>query len=287
MAKEFFQYPETAPLFDLLEEVTRRSGVSRAIAFEDFLTMSVCALSDGRMEDLYLQTVAKHTAGKPGKRGCDTLAQMFAQLVVAMEQDTRELMKDVLGDLFQGSISYGENGLYLTPMPICELITQLTIGVSTSTDQPEVASEDAAPGHSEPIPDAAAPDPISDLLPRRVHDPCCGSGRMLLAAAQNRRHWEFIGQDVDLRCVRITTLNLAFRNLYGYVIHGNTLAVEQKLIYRTGFDGRGFVREIPLTACPSAVQAEVRETATPPIEPDEIESTPEERPRPQGQLRLF
>ncbi len=104
---------------------------------------------------------------------------------------------------------------------------------------------------------------------------------MLLAAAQNHRHWEFVGQDVDLRCVRITTLNLAFRNLYGYVIHGNTLAVEQKLIYRTGFDGRGFVREIPLTACPPAVEAEVRQKATPPpMDSDEIESATEQRPRP-------
>jgi len=114
MAKEFFHYPETAKLFELLEEVTRRSSVSRAIAFEDFLTMSVCSLSGQRMEDLYLQTVAKHTAGKKGKRGCDVIARMFGELVEAMEQDTRDQMKDILGDLFEGGISYGEHGQFMT-----------------------------------------------------------------------------------------------------------------------------------------------------------------------------
>lgn len=90
MPKEFFHYPETARLFDLLEEAAQRSSVSRGQAFEDFLTMSVCSLSGGRMEELYLQTVAKHTAGKKGKRGCDVIARMFAELVAAMEQDTRD-----------------------------------------------------------------------------------------------------------------------------------------------------------------------------------------------------
>lgn len=90
MAKEFFSYPETPPIFKLLEETSQRSGVSRAQTFEDFLTMSVCALSGGRMEDEYLRTVQKHTAGKPGKRGCDSMAEMFAKLVMAMEHDTQQ-----------------------------------------------------------------------------------------------------------------------------------------------------------------------------------------------------
>lgn len=96
-----------------------------------------------------------------------------------------------------------------------------------------------------------------------VHDPCSGSGRMLLAAASINRHWEFVGQDVDIRCVRMTALNLAFRNLYGYVIWGNTLALDKKLVYRTGFDGCGFVREIPLGNCPTPVQGAVNTPSVP------------------------
>lgn len=31
---------------------------------------------------------------------------------------------------------------------------------------------------------------------RSVNDPCCGSGRMLLAAADIQPNWHFVGQDV-------------------------------------------------------------------------------------------
>lgn len=77
----------------------------------------------------------------------------------------------------------------------------------------------------------------------RVHDPCCGSGRMLLAYADHHGSAELIGQDIDLRCVKMTAINLALRNRYGYVLWGNSLARECKLGYRTGMNmAGGFIR---------------------------------------------
>lgn len=222
MPKEQFLYAETKPVFDLIEETSRRSGVSRAQAFEDYLHMSVCALSGGQMEEQYIATVTKHSEGKPSKRGCDTIAQAFGALVDAMEK-TRY---DILGDLFQGSITYGEAGQFLTPEPICDMMARMTIdGADTATGERKTAC-----------------------------DPCCGSGRMLLAVAKVQPHWEFVGQDVDLRCVRMTAINLALRNLYGYVIWGNSLGLEKRLVYRTGFNLRGVIREIPIEDCPAPVQ---------------------------------
>lgn len=284
MAKEFFHYPETASLFELLEETSRRSGVSRAQAFEDFLTMSACSLSGGRMEDLYLQTVAKHTSGSPGKRGCDSIARMFGELVAAMEQDTREQMKDILGDLFQGCISYGEHGQFLTPMPVCELMARMTLqGDSETNEAGESLGQEDQPFNSQPTAEPANWRPWER---RNVCDCCCGSGRMLLAAASINRSYEFVGQDVDLRCVRMTALNLAFRNLYGYVIWGNSLGNEKKLVYRTGFDGIGVVREIPLSACPAPVQQVVqREAAI--KEADASQTDDDAPPSTTTQLRLF
>ncbi len=53
------------------------------------------------------------------------------------------------------------------------------------------------------------PQEKTDLDGRRtVNDPCCGSGRMLLSAAKIQPSWQFVGQDVDLRCVRMTAINL-------------------------------------------------------------------------------
>lgn len=229
MPRETFFYPETGQLLSLLDEAAQRSAVSRGQAFEDFLHLAVAALSGGAMEDQYLSVVKKHGAGERERRGCDSLAALLGAVVAQMEQ-TRDDMKDVLGDLFQGAITYNEAGQFLTPMSLCRLMAQLTVV--------DIAEDDAAPT-------------------RRICDPCCGSGRMLLAVAEIHRHWEFVGSDIDLRCVRITALNLAFRNLYGYVIHGNSLANERRLVYRTGFNLRGFIREIPIKECPDLVQEAV------------------------------
>jgi len=250
LPKEQFLYPETKAVFDLIEETSQRSGVSRGQAFEDFLQMSLCALSGGQMEEQYLQTVQRHIAGHKGKRGCDCIAEAFGRMIAVIE----ETRKDVLGDMFQGGITYGEAGQFLTSESVCQLMARMTIeGV------------DMAPGET-----------------KTVCDPCCGSGRMLLAAAELRPHWEFIGQDVDLRCVRMTAINLALRNRYGYVIWGNSLSNDRRLVYRTGFNARGFVRQLapeaPLPAAADSITAQ-----------DQIE-VPADLPSnalPKSQLRLF
>ena len=76
-------------------------------------------------------------------------------------------------------------------------------------------------------------------------------------AAENgevSRNNEFYGQDIDLRCVRMTALNLAFRNPYGWIAWADALAVEQRLVCRTGFNGRGFISTGALEECPPSVR---------------------------------
>lgn len=104
VSKEQFLYNETNPVFDLIEEASQRSGVSRGQALEDFLHMSVCAMSGGTMENQYLAVVERHKHGKPGRRGCDSIARAFGTLVASMEQTQGEMI-DILGDLFQGAIT--------------------------------------------------------------------------------------------------------------------------------------------------------------------------------------
>jgi len=247
VAKEQFFYDGTKQLFALLDETARRSGVSRSQAFEDFLLMSISALSGGQMEDQYMQTVQKHTEGKRGKRGCDSIAQMFGTLTQLME----ETRADVLGDRFQGAITYGEAGQFLTPESLTDLMASLAISdLQTDSEQCPTFS-----------------------------DPCCGSGRMLLSVVEKHPRCELVGQDVNLRCVRMTAINLALRNAYGHVIWGNSLTVEKKLVYRTGFNGRGIVREIPIEACPAPVEQSLSESdSTRQLPP------PDDRPKKQGEL---
>ena len=242
MPREQFQLPQTEQLLKLLDETARRSAVSRAVAFEDFLHMSVCCLSGGQMEEQYLATVAKHAKGKPGQRGCDSIAELFARSIEMMEQTHGEII-DVLGDLFQGSITYGENGQFFTPSSIARMMGQMTIADLSDEARSEKKS---------------------------VYDPACGSGRMLLGVAEQCPHWLFVGKDTDLRCVRLTSLNLALRNLYGYVIHGNSLTNEEWLVYRTGFNGLGVIQELKIEDCPSAVQQAAAQSKPEPVA-DELE----------------
>ena len=271
MAKEQFFHPESAELLKTLDEAARRSGVSRGQAWEDFLLMALCALSGGRMEEQYMAVVKKHSQGKPGRRGCDSIAELFGRAVAAMGE-TRGEMKDILGDLFQSAITYGENGQFLTPEPVCRLMAKMTVGDVSDEEKREQ---------------------------KTVGDPACGSGRMLLAVAEIQPNWVFVGQDVDLRCVRVTALNLALRNLYGYVIHGNSLADERRLVYRTGFDLVGVIAEVQLGDCPEPVQSiavqppatspEGAPASTPLDQPNQAGSADHEAtlPRRTNQLRLF
>jgi hypothetical protein len=89
---------------------------------------------------------------------------------------------------------------------------------------------------------------------------------MLLAMAKVNPNGVFVGQDADLRCVKITAINLALHNLYGHVIWGNSLTNERKLVYETGFNGKGVIRriadeEIPSVPAMKSAPAEPRSEA--------------------------
>ena len=233
--------------------------------------MTMCSLSGGRMEEQYLAVVKKHSEGKKGRRGCDSIAELFAKSIAAMEtEETRGEMKDILGDLYQGAITYGEAGQFFSPPPIARMMAAMTVGDVSEEEKHERKS---------------------------VSDPACGSGRMLLAVAEMHPHWLFVGQDVDLRCVRMCAINLALRNLYGYVIHGNSLANERRLVYRTGFDLVGVISEVSIEHCPEPVQKIVAEPTslaespaalTSPDEPCGSSGDADDEPKPRtNQLRLF
>jgi hypothetical protein len=101
--------------------------------------------------------------------------------------------------------------------------------------------------------------------------------------------------DYALRCVRMTAINLALRNLYGYVIWGNSLGSKSKLVYRTGFNLRGFVQEITPGEGIPVVPPENERGAEPPTtdttmsssEIEVVQTSSNDPPIPTKQLRLF
>lgn len=232
VSREQFFHRESELLFKKLETLSQRSGVSRGVAFEDWLTAMVCALAAETKETEYLAMIGRHTAGKPGTRGCDLMGEMFGALVAAMDESDA----DILGDLYQGCITYGEAGQYFTPESVTKLLARMTV------------DPDARPESGRPI---------------YVNDPCCGTGRMLLEAATVNPHVELVGQDVDPRCARMTAINLGLRGRYGWVLCGNSLTGETSFAYRVApffqetpaGPRRGVIRDVLPEATPAPVIA--------------------------------
>lgn len=78
------------------------SSRDRSKVFDDFLTITVCALSMQQKEDIYLQTIKRYK-----KEEVETFAMAFAGLVDWMEHHP---LQDAFGDYFQQYISGGHNG---------------------------------------------------------------------------------------------------------------------------------------------------------------------------------
>lgn len=231
MAKEQFTIAASQNIVDLFDLASNQTGLSRGQVFEDFLTMTRCALAGQTMEDEYLTTVAKgYGKGEEGRRGIDTIIKAFAELVVAMD-DTKQ---DVLGDIFTGAITYGERGQFFTPDSVCDLMGAMTV--------PTVPTAE----------------------PQSICDPACGSGRMLLSVGKIQPHWEFTGQDVDHRAAQMTAINLGLNGLRGWAVWQNTLTLKCHRVYKIGFNlAGGVIREVPVERSPFHYQSIASSAKTP------------------------
>lgn len=103
--------------------------------------------------------------------------------------------KDPFGDFFMEYLSSDRKGQFFTPEELCELQARMMI--------PEELPDDAT-----------------------IADPCCGSGRLLLAAAKINRRALFYAADLDLTCCKMTLLNFIMNTMSGEIAWMNTLSLE-------------------------------------------------------------
>jgi len=159
--------------------------------FDDFLTMSVCALSQnpdtGKSydEELYLETISNYKNDELRFR----FPKMFASLVLEMEERTGSSMgNDVLGEFYEQNLYRKGTSQYFTPYPVCHFMASA------------ICEE-----HKE----------IGSKRPLRILDPCCGSGRMLLAAKTiSGPYHEFYGIDIDATCVKMAAINFFLNGMF-------------------------------------------------------------------------
>ena len=152
--------------------------------FDDFLEMVICSLSLGAKEERYHEIVRNYE-----KPDAYLMAEAFGALVIEMDNNG-EGLKDGFGDFYMEYLSYGRNGQFFTPESICDMMARILNPAGFG---------------------------------KKVADCCCGSGRMLLAAAKISRNSLFFGADIDRTCAMMCLVNLCLNGLLGEVCWMDTL----------------------------------------------------------------
>ena len=163
-------------------------------SFEDWLALAINAFQ--RDDESYMKIMAHYGSrtAPMGKKDhpADHFARALGTWMAAMQAEPA----DYLGRTYdEQALANNYAGQFFTPEPLVELMAAMTM-----------------------------PDELSDEA--LVHDPACGSGRMLIAGIKRNRYATFLGTDTDLTCVHMATLNCLVRNANSWIIHGNSLSLE-------------------------------------------------------------
>lgn len=178
-------------------------GYNGSRVFQDWIgVMFYAFLHD---DPHYLEIMGQYrNEGPTEQREANHFAKATAHLLEYMQSTNEE----VLRVLFEEYASDTHQRQYLTPSSIAQLMAQI----------------------------------CQSSLPQtgyiKVMDPSCGAGVCLIATAKNQTQEQlnqtlFIGQDINLDCVRMAALNLMFFNLNGIILWGNTLTLEVKGAWET------------------------------------------------------
>ncbi|WP_226006040.1 N-6 DNA methylase [Natrinema salinisoli] len=195
------------PVTDALTAIEQQR-YSRHNVFDDWLDLMLYALQ--RRDDPYLEIVEQYDNDRPeGNREIDYFTEAFAQLQQGMAATDADLLGVIYEAYGQSSDAFGQ---YFTPHNVSDAMAAMNLDDVDSTQY----SQD---------------DPLT------VADPACGSGRMLISAAQaipdDVEAAVFYGQDKDPMCGKMTALNLCLFNVDGYAVLGDSLRVEARRLWQT------------------------------------------------------
>jgi len=162
--------------------------------FEDWLALAINAFL--RDDNAYMTIMRRYGPREAPMGEKDHPADHFARALGTWMAAMQTEPADYLGRIYEEqAVANSYAGQFFTPEPVVELMAALTM----PDDLPATAI---------------------------VHDPACGSGRMLIAGIRRNRMATFIGTDTDLTCVHMTALNCLVRNATTYIIHGNSLSLD-------------------------------------------------------------
>lgn len=184
-----------------LESISRKTGDRPGQVWSRYLKIVFSILSYGQRETLYLEAIKPH---RDNQEVLDLYAEAFGRMVNDYGRGRR--YADHLGEYHMSlqSVKGAQfSGEYFTPMVVAELIADVSVGVS------------------------APP------IPFMMHEPACGSGRMILATAKALEErgypvsaMQATAWDLSVHCFHMTYINLTLWGIPAKVTHGNTLSAE-------------------------------------------------------------
>lgn len=204
---------------ELLKEIQRvgqTEGLNQAFTtFLEVSATSIAATMDPFNPEEREKRYREITAGMKPEL-LTAYARMLSLLYLAISEHQDDPC-DILGDIYHELRLNNEwNGQFFTPDNVCRLMAQMTL-------------------------------PTSDLegkeAPITVNEPTCGSGAMVIGAiwAMKMGHFDysdkviFVAQDLDIRCVWMTYLQLTLYRVPAVVIHSNTLTMEEYSRWHTPY----------------------------------------------------
>ena len=90
----------------IFDNLVQRYGLHEV--FSDFLTLLICAFSEGRMEKQYPETIRKYDKVHDNK-----FSEALASLVIEMTGPDGAGFVDILGEFYEKHLSFGRNGQYV------------------------------------------------------------------------------------------------------------------------------------------------------------------------------
>jgi len=206
-----------------LEQAIRQLSYSQHLftTFRHFVELSAIAFSnvadpvnkDAR-EAQYLAIVKQYTP-----QDFQTFPDLLGMLVACLEQEP----SDVLGVLYHRLELHNEqSGQFFTPYPLCQFMAKMLVH-----DAKHLVAE-------------------QEFI--RAHEPCVGSGAMVIALAQALREEGINYQqklhvtaiDIDLLAVHMAYVHLTLLHIPAIIVHGDTLRAKTYSVWRTFAHVMGF-----------------------------------------------
>src|SRR5437879_1785036 len=199
-----------------LEHALRQLSYSQHLftTFRHFVELSAIAFSNvadpinkATREEQYLAMVKQY---KPEE--FQKFPELLGMLTLCLEQEPT----DVLGVLYHRLELHNEqSGQFFTPYPVCQAMAKMLVH-----DARQLVEE-------------------QEFI--RAHEPCVGSGAMVIALAQALREeginyqqcLHVMAIDLDLLAVQMAYVQCTFLHIPALIVHGDTLRGETYSVWRT------------------------------------------------------